>query len=230
MEHKSDRQIDFYIWFWLKKKNNGFNKTFSPILSNKFLIRITKFLLSLQYFVWKQMKTKDNKNFVILIKKCIWQYRTKYFVEPTTFVFSVLFCSVYTFIVDSKIFSKNKYRLLDCNLYACGRRAIIHARFLIITKRGYVGRSQRDINVSVCVCVGICSRRFNVYHCDICGCTCIINTCSRISQLPCSHCNVTWSHARLSRACNVAKASLSSPVFCTSPPRETTLDNGWVAI
>jgi len=36
------------------------------------------------------MKTKDNKNFVILIKKFIWQYRTKYFVEPTTFVFSVV--------------------------------------------------------------------------------------------------------------------------------------------
>jgi len=34
------------------------------------------------------MKIKDNKNFVILIKKFIWQYGTKYFVEPTTFVFS----------------------------------------------------------------------------------------------------------------------------------------------
>jgi len=34
------------------------------------------------------MKTKNNKNFVTLIKKFIWQYRTKYFVESTTFVFS----------------------------------------------------------------------------------------------------------------------------------------------
>jgi len=36
------------------------------------------------------MKTEDNKNFVILIQKFIWQYRTKYFIEPTTFVFSVV--------------------------------------------------------------------------------------------------------------------------------------------
>jgi len=33
------------------KKNSEFNKIFSPILSNKFLIRITKFLLFLQYFI-----------------------------------------------------------------------------------------------------------------------------------------------------------------------------------
>jgi len=34
-----------------KKKNSGFNKIFCPIVLNKFLIRITKFLLSLQYFM-----------------------------------------------------------------------------------------------------------------------------------------------------------------------------------
>jgi len=55
------------------KKSSGCNKIFSPILSNKFLIRITKFLLSLQYLSYenKYMKTKGNKNFVILIKTFI---------------------------------------------------------------------------------------------------------------------------------------------------------------
>jgi len=41
------------------------------------------------------MKTKDNKNFVILIKKFIWQYMSKYFVESTIFVFSVSNTAVY---------------------------------------------------------------------------------------------------------------------------------------
>jgi len=73
------------------KKNSWLYKIFSHILSNKFLIRITKFLLSLQLFhiktnIWR----KDNKNFVILIKKFIWQSMTEHFVEPTIFVFSVL--------------------------------------------------------------------------------------------------------------------------------------------
>jgi len=33
------------------KKNSEFNKIFNPTLSIKFLIKITKFLLSLQYFI-----------------------------------------------------------------------------------------------------------------------------------------------------------------------------------
>jgi len=78
-----------------KKKNKYTEKN---IISSKylvlcyqinFLIRITKFLLFLQYFVWKETKAKDNKNFVILIKKFIWQYRTKYFVELITFFSNV---------------------------------------------------------------------------------------------------------------------------------------------
>lgn len=74
---------------------------------------------------------------------------------------------------------ENKYRLLDRKSSRLCVRFIVHVRFLIITKRGcVVGRSQRDINARVCVRehVGIRSRRFNVYHRDICGCcTCIIN-------------------------------------------------------
>jgi len=99
-------------------KSSGFNKIFSPILSNTFLIRIINFLLFLQYFVWKQTY-KDNKNFVILVKKFIWHYKIKYFVEPTTFVFSVsLFLLFYPticffyFCLYYLIFWQNKKPLL----------------------------------------------------------------------------------------------------------------------
>jgi len=46
----------FYVYnLHTLKKSSGFNKIFSFIVSNKFLIRITKFLLFLQYFVRKQI-------------------------------------------------------------------------------------------------------------------------------------------------------------------------------
>jgi len=46
-ESNMTRDVHLKIHGDTEKKYSGFNKIFSPILSNKFLIRITKFLLSL---------------------------------------------------------------------------------------------------------------------------------------------------------------------------------------
>jgi len=63
------------------------------------------------------MKTKD-KNFVIQIKKFIWQYRTKYFVEPITIFSSLLILYLFKSRLEKIIVTKNN-KIIRVNQQIC---------------------------------------------------------------------------------------------------------------
>lgn len=62
----------------------------------------------------------------------------------------------------------------------------------------------------LCICVRICSRRFNVYHCDICGCTCIINVLAHLAIAVQSLQRHVIALATLARVATLANDSLLS--------------------
>lgn len=91
-------------------------------------------------------------------------------------------------------------------------------------------RSRQEASIPVCVH----TYSFNVYHRDICGCTCIINALAHRTVTVQSlqhHVIVT----RGSRACNEQPERLSSAVFfsyllASRMVRRAMQDIGWVAI
>lgn len=125
------------------------------------------------------------------------------------------------FYADRKIFLESKYRLLDRSPRVCAyddESSCTCAFLLLRNAAASSGEVSGILLYRMCARerVGICSRRFNVYHRDICGCTCIINALARLAVAVQSLRRHVIARAVLSR---VSERLFSPPSSPTSPPR-----------